>query len=606
MPPQISELSQKDQQAVNNAYKQGMGNTPPPVIQPSTVNPNFSGVTSPITSSTLNPAPSLDYTQPNPTPIYPVGSLNSTPPLAPTPSETSANDIITQLQKLNLDNIGQSAYRAQQENQAGVPDLYKTQSDLSSRLKTLQNEAQAIPLQLQQYAGNVGGITTGGLAPIQTSALRNNAIQSLSTSAQLEAVNGNITTALTLVDRAVAQKFDPIQEEINAKTKNLELIINSPQYSLEQKNRAQTQLDIQNAKQAELDKQKQNYADIQKIATTAASNIKNFKTNSSTGINVVAIVDNPDGTTTEYLSDGTTDTVKYTQNPDGTLTPQSTGKTGTYSNIPTNAEKVQSGFQTAAQALQAIQNAKSPVEATQIAVNAGLSALPTDTKVVKLDNGNTVVIDNQGQVIKNLGGAKGSGLGGELSANAQAVIDNPNLLNSYTPTVKGQVIAELQIAGYDTSNLGVKPLSDTAIKEINQTDFALTSLNDLKDIINNNLDYIGPVKGLSALNPWSKARQAQADIDRVRQTVGKALEGGVLRKEDEEKYKKILATLTDTPTTALYKINQLIGSITKNLNDYKTLQASAGKSLNVTESLQKTGSYSGSTSTGNSYTVTKQ
>ena len=194
-----------------------------------------------------------------------------------------------------------------------------------------------------------------------------------------------------------------------------------------------------------------------------------------------------------------------------------------------------------------------------------------------------------------------------LSSNAQAVIDNPNLLNSYTATVKGKVIAELQNAGYDTSNLGVKPLSETAITAINQTDFALSSLNDLKSTIESNLQYIGPIKGLSVLNPWSKARQVQATIDRVKQTVGKALEGGVLRKEDEEKYKKILATITDTPETAIYKINQLIDSITRNKEDYALLQQQSGKSSNVSSSLQKKGSTSsGQTSTGNSYTITKE
>jgi hypothetical protein len=45
---------------------------------------------------------------------------------------------------------------------------------------------------------------------------------------------------------------------------------------------------------------------------------------------------------------------------------------------------------------------------------------------------------------------------------------------------------------------------------------------------------------MQTVNPWSGSRKVQAEIDRVRQLVGKALEGGVLRKEDEEKYKKIL------------------------------------------------------------------
>jgi hypothetical protein len=87
------------------------------------------------------------------------------------------------------------------------------------------------------------------------------------------------------------------------------------------------------------------------------------------------------------------------------------------------------------------------------------------------------------------------------------------------------------------------------------------------------------------------------------------LEGGVLRKEDEEKYKKILATLTDTPETATYKIDSLIKNIQTNLTDYQTLQQNSGKSLNVKSSLSKkeTGiSKSGTTVTGNSYTVTKE
>lgn len=209
-----------------------------------------------------------------------------------------------------------------------------------------------------------------------------------------------------------------------------------------------------------------------------------------------------------------------------------------------------------------------------------------------------------------VGGGAGAGsvnVGGAISSITQSIIDNPNLFSSLTPTVKGNVISELQRNGYDTTNLGTKPLSDTAIKEINQTDYALTSLNDLKTQIQNNLQYIGPIKGLAALNPWSKARQVQATIDRVKQTVGKALEGGVLRKEDEEKYKKILATITDTPETATFKIDNLIASIMGNLADYKALQEQAGKTLNVKSSLQTKGSVgTGQTSTGNSYTVTKQ
>jgi hypothetical protein len=122
-----------------------------------------------------------------------------------------------------------------------------------------------------------------------------------------------------------------------------------------------------------------------------------------------------------------------------------------------------------------------------------------------------------------------------------------------------------------------KPLSDTAVKEITQTKSALASLNVLEQKIKDNLQYVGPITGLQALNPFSPARKVQADVDRVRQTVGKALEGGVLRKEDEEKYKKILATLTDTPETAIYKIQALKDTLNRDIQAYEDAQRSSGR-----------------------------
>lgn len=177
----------------------------------------------------------------------------------------------------------------------------------------------------------------------------------------------------------------------------------------------------------------------------------------------------------------------------------------------------------------------------------------------------------------------------ELSNTTKAIINNPSLFDDLTPTEKGKVITELQVGGYDTSNLGLKGLSDTAIQNVAQTQKALDDLGFLKEKIQGNIDKLGPITGLAALNPWSASRKLQADVDRVRQTVGKALEGGVLRKEDEEKYKKILATLTDTPDTASYKIDALIGSLTRDIENYKSLQQSAGRSLDVGANLKKTG-----------------
>lgn len=60
------------------------------------------------------------------------------------------------------------------------------------------------------------------------------------------------------------------------------------------------------------------------------------------------------------------------------------------------------------------------------------------------------------------------------------------------------------------------------------------------------------------LTGWGEdAKKRQGVIDRVKQVIGKALEGGVLRKEDEVKYEKILPTIADTHAVALSKLDGL-------------------------------------------------
>jgi hypothetical protein len=66
------------------------------------------------------------------------------------------------------------------------------------------------------------------------------------------------------------------------------------------------------------------------------------------------------------------------------------------------------------------------------------------------------------------------------------------------------------------------------------------------------------VPGVTNLTGWgTDAKARQATIDLVKQIIGKGLEGGVLRKEDEVKYKKILPTMGDRTEVAIAKVNQL-------------------------------------------------
>lgn len=205
-----------------------------------------------INSGSLSETPTYDFTQAQQPPVYPVSGLNVTD-MTPTPQEQKASTLTDSLTQLNEQLLGESQLRSELEQQQGLPELQRTQTDLTARLNALKNEALTIPLQLQQDVTG-RGVTEGGLRPIQTAALRNNAIQALSTSSLLEASRGNITLAQDLVDRAVAQRFDPIREQITARTKNLELILNDPKTSLQDKNRAQKQKDIQDEKARQLAK----------------------------------------------------------------------------------------------------------------------------------------------------------------------------------------------------------------------------------------------------------------------------------------------------------------------------------------------------------------
>lgn len=170
---------------------------------------------------------------------------------------------------------------------------------------------------------------------------------------------------------------------------------------------------------------------------------------------------------------------------------------------------------------------------------------------------------------------------GDKDGLVDAVIASPGLWDQLTPTEKGKIAPELNRRGF--GDLG-KPLAGAAVTKISDSKTAVDSLRDLKQVLKDNEQYIGPIAGFQALNPYSDANKAQAKIDLVRQRVGKSLEGGVLRKEDEEKYKKILATLRDTPSTAVSKIDGLIQSLENDITNFINEQRLAGRRVATTPS----------------------
>lgn len=216
-----------------------------------------------ITGENLVPTPDITFAE---TPEQPVPVV---PELKLTEPEKKVQTLTEELSGLQEQLIGESAFGVSEEERAGLPGLRQTQQDLTSRLQVLTAEQQAIPLRIEEeFRGR--GVTKRGIKPIRIERLQRNAIQSLAVSAQLQATQGNISTALELVDRAVAAKFDPIKEKIRVRLANLDLILDSPEFSVAEKNRARKQKAGQEAEERRIEEQEGMARLILQTANTVA------------------------------------------------------------------------------------------------------------------------------------------------------------------------------------------------------------------------------------------------------------------------------------------------------------------------------------------------
>jgi hypothetical protein len=108
-------------------------------------------------------------------------------------------------------------------------------------------------------------------------------------------------------------------------------------------------------------------------------------------------------------------------------------------------------------------------------------------------------------------------------------------------------------------------------------------LGDLDKMFQETKGAFDPILGgLRQLNPYdNEVRKVNALNMVVKQIIGKGLEGGVLRKEDEEKYKQILPQITDTPEVVQYKIDTLKTLLGKRYTSYVSDLAQGGYDVNA-------------------------
>lgn len=257
---------------------------------PSTyVNPNrdfqFQGSsvytpTAPISADVLNTPKLPTLPQPEvPTPIA-------------TPTIPSISDILgsttgdTALSKAFTDSTistantsaalaGEPGYRSTQETTYDLSGKRATANDLTNRFNGLKAQAEQIPLQIQQdFQGR--GATAGGVAPIQTGQLRENAIQQIGISAMLNAANGNLSTAQDQVEYAVKAKFDPLKAQLAAQQAQLAAI--TPLLDREDKKRAVAQQTALTERARLIEKAEAEQNNINSVLLTAAQYNADAKT----------------------------------------------------------------------------------------------------------------------------------------------------------------------------------------------------------------------------------------------------------------------------------------------------------------------------------------
>lgn len=106
-----------------------------------------------------------------------------------------------------------------------------------------------------------------------------------------------------------------------------------------------------------------------------------------------------------------------------------------------------------------------------------------------------------------------------------------------------------------TDGQGTKLAADKVMR-IQEGDSVASMLPDISETIKANSDSFGPIAGrIGGMNPYdTKSQTIDAQMRASSQAFGRYMEGGVLRKEDEEKYRKMFPNLSDSKEVAENKL----------------------------------------------------
>lgn len=183
-----------------------------------------------------------------------------------TKEEQAQDDLSSQILRSISTLGGEKTRGLELEKEAGLPVQRQELQNVINQLQGLQKEAAAIPLQIQQDFQGLGA-TRGGVQPIQTARLRENAIKSLGLAAIGQTLQGNVALAESSIQRALDAEFEPEKTKLDLLKQAYDF--NKDRLERVDKRRADTLNLLIKERERILEDEKNNKEEIYKIGSVA-------------------------------------------------------------------------------------------------------------------------------------------------------------------------------------------------------------------------------------------------------------------------------------------------------------------------------------------------
>lgn len=221
-----------------------------------------------------------------------------------------------------------------------------------------------------------------------------------------------------------------------------------------------------------------------------------------------------------------------------------------------------------------------------------------------------VRFDAEGNVIAR--GPKKDGLArgvdGDISARAQEVLDNPALLDFFTPTEKGKIITELANQGVDLNDLTVNKISGSQREKIAEFDDLERQALEATILLETGLNTgILASRGQSIAAAFGQASPEfvnyRAAINNMSSTLLKMRSGAAVTPEEFERIKGFIPLINDDQVTAAEKINNFNREM--GLSKANFIKRSTQTRFDIAKEVNKQNAGTFTTSGGNQVTVTE-